>query len=223
MAAQFVLDNSVIEIQGELLRLANLATYAIQESMKALIEQDTVLARKVSADDVFLNQIRLSIEEHSYRLLGSRMLTDADLRMLVGAVNVATNLERIGDHAAGIAHLALMMRKDDWRQLPADVPSTIRDMADAVREMVECAVEAFMTRNEQLAERIVRRDREIEDFQEQIYTLLVESAADEVVASPAAQTHLLWVSRNLERIGDRAANICERTIYIATGELKEFR
>jgi phosphate transport system protein len=223
MATQTVIDASVIDIQSELDRLAVLAKRAIQESIKALVERDAALARQVSAADSLLNRLRYNIEERTYAVLAAQQLTEADLRTLIGAINVATNLERIGDHAAGIAHLALTMSKDDWRQLPADVPSTIGEMTEVVVEMVECAVEAFLTRNDLLAERIVRRDREIEAFQEQIYAMLVDAEEDRTSASPNPRTYLLWVSRNLERIGDRAANICERTIYVATGELKEFR
>src|SRR5207248_147162 len=155
------------------------------------------------------NRLRLNIEERTYQLLRSRQLGEADFRMLVGAVTVATNLERIGDHAAGIAHLALTISKDDWQQLPADAMSTIAEMGDAVTEMVDRAVESFLTRSELLAERIVRRDREIEAFQEQIYMLLVETEINQGKISSASETQVLWISRNLERIGDRAANICE--------------
>jgi len=220
MATLIALDASVIEVQSEIGQLASLAKRAIQESIRALVERNAELARKVSADDVYLNRLRLNIEERTYQLLGSHKFSEADLRVLVGAVNVATNLERIGDHAAGIAHLALMISKDDWRQLPADIAPTILEMADTVTEMLDSAVEAFLTRSELLAERIVRRDREIEAFQEQIYMMLVETGG---TISSVPQTQLLWISRNLERIGDRAANICERTIYVTTGELKEFR
>jgi phosphate transport system protein len=185
--------------------------------VRVLIERDETLARRVGADDVFLNDARLDIEESIAALLVSQPSTMSDRRLIVGAVNVVTNLERIGDHAAGIARLALRMNK-------APYPAAIRHiplMAETARELVEGAVQAFLAQDSRLAEEIVRRDREIDDLYEQIIQDLAPVLVNDPTNGDQAML-LMWAAHNLERIGERAANICERTIYVVTGELKEF-
>jgi phosphate transport system protein len=217
MTKETTLNQSLIGIQIEIVHLSRLVNQAIIDALRALIERDEPLARRVGADDVLLNQARLGIEETIATLLVSSGSRIADPRMIAGAVNVVTNLERIGDHAAGVARLALRMNR-------APYPAAIRHippMAETARELVEGAVSAFLAQDSRRAEEVVRRDREIDDLYEQV----IHDLADLMVCDPAQGDPamlLMWTAHNLERIGERAANICERTIYVVTGELKEF-
>jgi phosphate transport system protein len=210
-----MLNQSLTVIQDEMVNLSRLVNQAILDGVRALVERDETLARRVGADDIFLNEARLHIEESCCALLAAPQ--SADPRRLVGAVNVVTNLERIGDHAAGIARLALRMKR-------APYPTAIRylpPMAETTRELVEGAVQAFVTEDVRLAEEVVRRDREIDELYEQV----IQDLADLMISVPTSVEQamlLMWAAHNLERIGERAANICERTIYVVTGELKEF-
>jgi phosphate transport system protein len=137
--------------------------------------------------------------------------------VIVGAVNVATNLERIGDHAAGIARLVMRMAEQPLIKPLIDIPQ----MAQIGREMVRHAVDSFLNADAPLAEKVAAQDNEVDQLHGQVYRDLVEiMRKDNTVIQRA--TYLLWISHNLERIGDRALNIAERAVYITTGELKEF-
>jgi phosphate transport system protein len=212
-------EPTIETIQDEVVQLSASVTEAILSSVKALVERDELRARQVSADDAYLNQLRFIIEEHCYALLLHSPLPLEQLRAVVGMINVATNLERIGDYAAGIAHLVTQLTKKPGELV---IPVALPPMAEVAREMVEGAVEAYLTDNDLLAESIVRRDREIDELQEQVYRELAITLGREPAGTDPS-TLLLWVSQHLERIGDRAMNICERAIYVTTGELKEFR
>jgi phosphate transport system protein len=188
----------------------------IANSITALTERNGDLAGQVSASDASLNDLRYEIEEHCYQAIATQQPNSTDLRILVGAVSVATNLERIGDHAAGIARLTLRMIDQPLLKPLVDLPQ----MAEIGREMVKGAVEAFVNSNAALAEQVIERDKEVDRLHKQVYQDLLGFMTDDPTTVERA-TFLLWVSHNLERIGDRASNICERAVYVATGELKE--
>jgi phosphate transport system protein len=208
---------TAVTVQDDLVQLMHLATNAILAAAKALVEHDEEGARQVTTHDWQMNSLRFAVEERCYYLL--EHATDSDeLRRLVGMIAVATNLERIGDYAAGIAHQTVLLANESY---PVTVPLVLPQMAEVAREMVEGAVEAFLAANDLLAESIVRRDKEIDELHEQVNTELVSMLADPVTNHGALA--LLWISQHFERIGDRAMNICERVIYITTGDLKEFR
>src|SRR5258706_10653437 len=217
MPTRVVLDKSLEGIRDALLRLSSMATRSISDCMKALIDRNADLARQVSANDAALNEVRYTIEENCYTLIATQQPNATDLRMIVGAVSVATNLERIGDHAAGVARLTLRMADQPLLKPLVDIPQ----MAEMGREMVKGAVDAFLRHDAVLAEQIVRRDRDIDRLHDQVYKELLGFMTRDPNTVERA-TYLLWVSHNLERIGDRSMNICERAIYVATGELKEF-
>ena len=217
MPTRAVFDRSLTEIRDELLRLASMADKSIADSMKALLDRSADLARHVSVNDAALNDIRFSIEEKCYTLIATQQPNASDLREVVGAVSVATNLERIGDHAAGIARLTLRMIDQALVKPLVDIPQ----MAEIAREMVKGSVDAFLTRDVALAEKIVQRDKDIDLLHERVYHDLIGVMVNDKSTVERA-TFLLWVSHNLERIGDRSTNICERAIYAATGNLIEF-
>ncbi len=212
------------DIRDQLTHLAAMSAEAIGEGVRALMTHDMVLARAVSVHDVYLNQARYDIEERSCALLSMSEASQApthahvnrDPRALIGAVNVATNLERIGDLAAGIAHLSLHI------DAALTVPAMLEQMGLVAQEMVGTAIDAFLTNNDLLAEYVARRDRELEEMHEQVYgELAVRIASDAPLRDSILR--LLWAGYKLVQIGSCTTNICERTIYVSTGELKEFR
>jgi phosphate transport system protein len=217
MPARPVFDRMLADIRDNLLRLSSMADRAISDSLKGLVERNGELARHVSANDSVLNELRYSIEESCYTLIATQQPNATDLRDVVGAVSVATNLERIGDHAAGIARLTLRMIDQPLVKPLVDIPQ----MAQIGREMVKGSVDAFISHNAPLAEKIVALDKEVDALHGRVYRELIGYMTNDPVTIERA-TFLLWVSHNLERIGDRATNICERAVYAATGELKEF-
>ena len=131
-------------------------------------------------------------------------------------VSVATNLERMGDHAAGIARLTLRLCDQPMLSTSLKIP----EEADIARHMMRGALDAYLKRDVPLAEQVAQQDKLINRLHERIYRELL----DEMMRDPTAierATFLLWISHGLERIGDRSKNICERAIYLATGQLVE--
>lgn len=210
-------DRSLADLRDDLLRLSSMADKAISESVRALNERNSELAQQISVQDTQLNELRYAIEEQAYVLIATQQPAATDMRLLVGTVSVATNLERMGDHAAGIARLALRMIDQPPLKVLVDIPQ----MAEIGREMLKNAVTSFVNRDAELAERTVERDREMDRLHQHVCTDLIQyMVADSSTIERA--TFLLWVSHNLERVGDRATNICERSYYLVTGHLKEF-
>jgi phosphate transport system protein len=217
MPIRQVFERSLEGIRDDLWRLSSMVDQAIADSIKSLVERNADLARQVSANDSVLNELRYTVEEQCYRVIATQQPNATDLRVLVGAVSVGTNLERIADHAAGIARLALRMVDQPLVKPLVDIPQ----MAEIDRDMVKGAVDAFLRHDAVLAEQIVKRDDEVDRLHDQVYKELIGFMTKDPSTVERA-TFLLWVSHNLERIGDRATNICERAVYVATGELKEY-
>ena len=218
MPMRSTLERSLVTIQDDLLRLASMVDQAITLSTQALTERNRDLATSVSANDALLNRTRFAIEESCYRLLATQQLVATSLRVIVGTVSVATNLERIGDHAAGIARLTLRMIDSP----PLRPLTVLPQMSETARIMVREAVDAFLKHDMVLAEQVISRDQTIDQLHRHAYDELIACMMRDSTTVERA-TLLLWVSHNYERIGDRATNICERAIYVATGELKEYR
>ena len=216
MPTRPMLDRSLEAIRDDLLRLTSMVDSAIVRSMRALAERSFDLASQVSADDSSLNVIRYALEDRAYTMIATQQPTGQDLRAIVAAVGVATNLERMGDHAAGIARLTIRLYDQPLLKPLVDLPN----MADIARYMMRDAVDAYLRRDVALAEKVVAQDKQINRLHSQIYSeLLAYMTRDPSTIERA--TFLLWVSHSLERIGDRSKNICERAIYVTTGELRE--
>lgn len=203
-------------LHQHLIQLTALVSDAIIRGTEALITHDKALARQVSADDANLNRVRFAIEEHTYALLEAGQLSDRDVRMAVSMVIVSQALEHIGDSAANLAYLALQTSSIKTGTTRA-IDEELTEMARSAAEMVLAAVTAFVEGDARMAEAAVRRDRELNDA----YEGLSNSTGPADTAE--RRLMLLWAAHNLQQIGAHAATICERAIFVATGELKEFR
>lgn len=217
MPGRPMFDRSLGDIRDDLLRLSSMVDCAIVDAMRALTDRNCDLATQVSINDEQLNSVRYSLEERCYSVIATQQPTGQDLRAIVGAVSVATNLERMGDHAAGIARLTLRMCDKPLLKPLVDIPQ----MAEIAREMIRSSLDAYLKRDLALAEKVVAQDQQINRLHDLVYEELLGYMMNDARTIERA-TFLLWVSHNLERIGDRSINICERAIYLATGELKEF-
>jgi phosphate transport system protein len=203
-------------LHQHLVQLTALVSDAIIRGTEALITHDKALARQVSADDANLNRVRFAIEEHTYALLEAGQLSDRDVRIAVSMVIVSQALEHIGDSAANLAYLALQTSSIKTGTTRA-IDEELTEMAGSAAEMVLAAVTAFVEGDARMAEAAVRRDRELNDA----YEGLSNSTGPADTAE--RRLMLLWAAHNLQQIGAHAATICERAIFVATGELKEFR
>jgi len=218
MSADYGLDLSLLSVKQGLIELATMTQDGIVASMRSLESGDSSLAQDVDAGDASINRFRFELEEHCYRVLRAQPLNEREYRQVIGTLKVATNLERIADYAADIAY---QMRKcPQFSKLKEPIASVLQ-MAEVAQEMVAQSVDAYLDSNDQLAESIVRRDRELDDLNEQSLFLAIDAYQRD--HDSIALLFITNIARDYWRMGERSANICERAIYVATGELKEFR
>lgn len=196
--------------------MAQMTEEAIERSITALKERDIALAEEVIANDKLLNAKRFEIEEKCIKFIATQQPMAGDLRLIIAILNIIVDLERIGDHAEGIAKIVLMIANEPHLKPLLDIPR----MAQKAREMLRKSIRAFLDRDAEEARRICREDDEVDQLYDQVFReLLVFMLEDPRTISRA--TRLLWAAHNLERIADRVTNICERIVFLATGKLEE--
>jgi phosphate transport system protein len=203
-------------IRDDILRMGSMVESAIDRSIAALKQRDAGLAQQIVDDDKKVNQLRFKIEEECLALIATQAPTAGDLRNVIGATHIAVELERMADHATGIANITLRMLDQPLLKPLIDLPI----MAGVVKEMTRGALDAFVRGDVELAHRVAARDDEVDQLYQQIFRELLTYMLEDPKNISRA-TFLLWVAHNLERIGDRAVNLCERAIFITTGQLGE--
>lgn len=203
-------------IKDDILRMGSMVESAIDRSIAALKQRDAVLAQQIIDDDKKVNQLRFKIEEECIALIATQAPTAGDLRAVIGATHIAVELERMADHATGVAKITLRMLDQPLLKPLIDVPI----MAGVVKEMTRTALDAFVRGDVDLARTVAARDDEVDQLYQQIFRELLTYMLEDPKNISRA-TFLLWVAHNLERIGDRAVNLCERAIFITTGQLGE--
>ena len=203
-------------IKDDILRMGSMVESAIDRSIAALKQRDAVLAQQIIDDDKKVNQLRFKIEEECIALIATQAPTAGDLRAVIGATHIAVELERMADHATGVAKITLRMLDQPLPKPLIDVPI----MAGVVKEMTRAALDAFVRGDVDLARKVAARDDEVDQLYQQIFRELLTYMLEDPKNISRA-TFLLWVAHNLERIGDRAVNLCERAIFITTGQLGE--
>ena len=215
-SSRTLLDREQIVLRDNVVTLSSAVDHAIETAVQALKDQDVALCREVIKDDAQINALRFQVERDCFRLLALHQPTARDLRMIVTAIHIVVELERMGDHAEGIAKLGLELAQAPLLKPLIDIPR----MADSCRDMLRDSVSAYLNQDVDLAKRTIARDDEVDQLDEQIYReLLTFMISDPQTITRA--TRLLWVSHNLERIADRITNICERVVFMVTGELSE--
>jgi phosphate transport system protein len=209
-------DREYAHVQDQVLKLGELVDQAIALSLKCLQERDQELAQQVIDDDEAVNELRFHIEEECLALIATQQPTASDLRAVIAAMNIITDIERMGDHAAGIAKTVIKMGDEPLLKPLIDIPK----MTALAREMLGASLKAFIDRDAAAARRVAKQDDEIDALYRAIFDELVEIMSHKPDAVERA-TYLLWCAHNLERIGDRVTNIAERAIFMSTGDMKE--
>lgn len=209
-------NRQLIDLRDNILDLGEMTKTAIEQAVWALKEQDASLARQVIANDEAINTRRYDIEEQCLMLIATQQPAAGDLRAIIAAIHIVTELERMGDYAAGIAELAIRLADQPHLKPLIDLPR----MAEIDREMIHDGLEAYLKHDPDLAFETAKRDAEIDGLYDQIYRELLTYMLEDPRNITRA-TYLLWVAHNLERIADRVTNICERVIFMITGEFKE--
>jgi len=209
-------DQELQRLEREVLVLGSMVENAITESVEALKRRDWETSRRLIAGDRVINEKRFAIESDALTLIATQQPLAGDLRTLATVLEIATELERMGDYAKGIAKINLMLAEEPLLQPFDHIPR----MAEKARHMLRRALEAFAQRDVALARSIPAADDEIDTLHNHIYReLLMLTTADKHTLDQA--TLLLWVVHNLERVADRAVNICERVVFTVTGEMVE--
>jgi len=209
-------QRQIESLQDGVLEMGSMVERAVDRAMQALMDRDVVLARSVIDDDKEINAIGYHLQNACISLLAQQAPMAGDLRLIVSVTAIMSDLERMGDHAGGIARIVVTMQDEPLVKPLIDMPI----MAERATEMLRDAVHAFIEQDVDAAYRVGAADDEVDRLYDQIYADLIQvMIGDPTTIEPS--THLLWVAHNLERIGDRATNIAERTVYSKTGMLPQ--
>ena len=209
-------DQKLIEIRDNIIRMGQLTDAAIERSMMSLKHQDQSLARQVISDDTAINNLRFTVEESCLTLIATQQPMASDLRVIVAAMNLVNDMERMADHATGIAKTVLRMGNEPLLKPLVDLPR----MADSARDMLKRSLDAFLARDVAAARAIADEDDQIDHLYKAIFDELLAIMARDP-STIQRGTYLLWCAHNLERIGDRVTNIAERVVFMTTGTMQE--
>ena len=202
-------------LEDDVVQLSSRVENAIFKSIEALKERDITASQKVVDDDDVIDEEQQAIEDRCIDLIALEAPMAGDLRVLIAAMMVANELERMGDYAEGIAKISLSMGNLPPLKPLIDIPR----MADKSVDMLRRSTQAFVNRDVESATAVLLADDEVDDIYEQVYReLLTYMMADPSTIQRA--TYILWVAHDLERVADRTPNIAERVIYLVTGETK---
>ena len=206
-------DEDITRLRGLIAEMGGLAEVAIEEAMEALVKHDMILADKVVARDKRLDALEIEVDKLAIRVIALRAPMADDLREVIAALKIAGMIERIGDYAKNIAkrvgEIEGRKKFEPLTLLPA--------MADIARSMVHDVMTAYAARDPESAKEIVARDDKVDNFYSSIFRNLV-SHMMENPSSISSAAQMLFIARNLERIGDHATNVAEMVHYAATGD-----
>ena len=209
-------EHDLQDLQDQVLALGSMVDKAVVKSLEALKQQDIGLARRVVEEDNLINEQRFAIEEKCIHLLATQQPMAIDLRMIVAVLQMAVDLERMGDHAEGIGRITVLIGDQPLIKPLVDIPR----MATLALDMLRRSLDAFLERDIEKAKQVCVDDDEVDDLHDQVYNeLLTYMLRDPRNITQA--TYLTWVAHNLERIADRCTNICEQVVFVETGRREQ--
>jgi phosphate transport system protein len=209
-------ERELRKLQDDILMLGSMVEQAVRDAVEALKQRDLEAARRIYASDRLVNAKRYQIEQNCLILIATQQPMASDLRMLAAILEINTELERIGDYAKGICRINLLLGTEPLVKPLVDIPR----MADLGLSMLHRALGAFVARDAETARAIPLEDDQVDALYNQVYhDLLKIMISDPKVIDRA--NYLIWAAHNLERLADRVTNICERTVFLATGEIME--
>jgi phosphate transport system protein len=214
--ARTTFERHLSEIEEDMLVIAGMVERAIDRSIDALRNRDIELARVVIVEDTDINRKRYETEEKCLELLATQQPMARDLRTIVAVLHNIVDLERMGDHAEGIAKVAIMLADEPPLKPYIDIPL----MAEIAVRMLRGSIESFKLRDVDMARKICDEDDEVDALYDQVYRELITFMINDPKTIERA-THITWIAHNLERIADRVTNICERVVYMVQGTIEE--
>jgi phosphate transport system protein len=211
-------ESEIQQVKDDVLILGSMVEKALLDSVEALRKRDIKAAQRLFQEDKEINKKRFEIENHLMVLIATQQPMAHDLRLLASTMEIISELERMGDYAKGISNINIRMGDTSLLKPLIDVPR----MANKGVDMLHRALSAFINEDVETAQKLPVEDDEVDALYNQIYRELMTF----IIADPKTierANWLLWVAHNLERFADRVTNICERTVFIATGELAEIK
>jgi phosphate transport system protein len=209
-----VFESELNEVRQQLLSLSREAVEAVRESIEVLKARDMQRGRELIGNDERINYHCYEVEEACLNIIATQQPVAGDLRLLFSVLQISNELERIADYAKGIARINEKIGDQPLVKPLVDVPR----MAEITTSMLEGAIRSFLEEDEKAAREIPGRDVEVDMLYDQIHRELLTY----VMSNPELMEQammLVWVAHNLERVGDRVVNICERIIFTLTGEV----
>src|SRR5574342_206796 len=209
-------ETEIQQVKDDVLVLGSMVEQAILNSVEALKKRDVKASEKIFDEDKEINKKRFDIENQLMVLIATQQPMAHDLRLLASCMEIISELERMGDYAKGIANINIRMGDAPLLKPLIDIPR----MAQKGADMLHRSLTAFVSEDVEVAKALPIEDDEVHALYNQVYRELMTFVIQDPTTIERANW-LLWVAHNLERVADRVANICERTIFIATGELVE--
>ncbi|MCT4606432.1 MAG: phosphate signaling complex protein PhoU [Marinisporobacter sp.] len=207
------LVNELAKLHNDLLKLGCMAEEATLSAIKSLKDQDVVLAQKVIEADVTTNKLEEEIEDKCIKLIATQQPMAIDLREICSILRLIADLERIADHAVDIAEITIKMADQKYMKSLIDIPR----MADLATDMVKKSLDAFVKKDVQLAKETWALDETVDEIYNQIYRELLTYMMEDP-KKISQSTNFLFICSHIERIADYAKNVCEKVVYIQTGD-----
>jgi phosphate transport system protein len=211
-------ESEIQQLKDDVLLLGSMVEQAVLDSVEALKKRDLKASEKIFEEDQQINRKRFEIENKLMVLIATQQPMAHDLRLLASSMEIISELERMGDYAKGIANINIRMGDTPLLKPLIDVPR----MAQIGADMLHRALTAFVNEDIETARSIPIEDDEVDALYNQVYHELMMFIIQDPKTIERANW-LLWVAHNLERFADRVTNICERTVFIVTGEMKEIK
>ena len=208
-------DRQLLELNNELIQMGSLIEQAIEMAINALVKMDVEKAQKAIACDEEVVEQERTVESLCMKLLLQQQPVAKDLRLISAALKMITDMERIGDHAADISDMTILMADSDYSKDNINM-DVIKEMAKETTDMVIKSVDAFVGRNMELAHWVIDHDDVVDDLFNDFKQELIKKINENVENGEMA-TDMLMVAKYFERIGDHATNIAEWVIYSITG------
>ena len=204
------------ELQNELMAMGDMVSNAIRRSIDSLEKRDIEVSKEIIKNDIFINKKRFEIEERCLLLIATQQPMAVDLRTIAAILSITTDLERIADHAEGIARINVMVGKESLVRQLTDIPK----MAEKGLSMLSRCLKTFIERDAESARAICDEDNEVDLLYDGIIRELILLMVENPKVIEGA-TYLIWAAHNLERIADRVTNIAERVVFMVTGRMEE--
>jgi len=209
-------DSSLHDLHNELLRMGSIVETQIYQCVEALVKQDIELAETVIKNDDIVDNLQKEIEDKCIKLIATQQPMAVDLRKIFTTTKIVTDLERMADHAVDIARIVVRLKGEKYIKEIIDIPRA----AVIVQSMIKDSLDAYVDGNVESAYEVCKRDDQVDAIYKMVFNELLLIMSENKDSIKQA-TQFLFICKFLERIADHATNICEWTIYLVTGEIKD--